>query len=77
VSSGPQASPRGIARLGLQRSLRGLEARGVEISKHLHRGLNLCPDAEELTRFLERAVTATREADLVTEEPSLRPSHGS
>ncbi|MEU6093991.1 hypothetical protein [Streptomyces sp. NPDC047079] len=57
--------------------LRVLDRRGVAFSKHLHRGLNLCPDADALTRFLDRAVTAAHEADLVVEEPSPRPPDGS
>ncbi|MBC9725701.1 hypothetical protein [Streptomyces sp. TRM68367] len=55
--------------------LRVLDTRGVEFDKHLHRGLHLCPDTDRLTRFLDRAVTATDEADLVAGEPS--SSHGS
>ncbi|MCK8435167.1 hypothetical protein G3I77_19735 [Streptomyces sp. D2-8] len=56
--------------------LRVLEARGVEFSKHLHRGLHLCSDADRLTRLLDRAVTATHEADLVAGEPSPRAPDG-
>lgn len=56
-------------------TLRVLETRGVAFDKHLHRGLNLCDDTDRLTRFLDRAVTATHEADLVTGEP-VPPSSG-
>lgn len=57
--------------------LRVLDTRGVAYSKELHRFVNLCPDAAALTRFLDRAVTATHQADLVTGEPSPRSSGGS
>jgi hypothetical protein len=57
--------------------LRVLDTRGVEFSKELHRGVNLCPDADVLTRFLDQAVTATHQADLVTGEPRPRSSDGS
>lgn len=57
--------------------LRVLDTRGVEYSKELYRGVNLCPDAELLTRFLDRALTATRQADLVTKETSPRSADGS
>lgn len=53
--------------------LRVLATRGIGFSKHLHRGVHLCPDANMLTRFLDRAVTATREADLVAGESSGSP----
>lgn len=49
--------------------LRVLDTRGVAFDKHLFRALNLCSDADLLTRFLDGAVSATRESDLVTEEP--------
>jgi hypothetical protein len=47
--------------------LRVLDTRGVSFGqdKHLFRPLNLCTDADLLTRFLDRAVTATDAADLV------------
>ncbi|MDO0912455.1 hypothetical protein QQM39_16835 [Streptomyces sp. DT2A-34] len=54
-----------------------LDTRGVVFDKHLHRGLNLCLDTDKLTRFLDRAVTATHEADLVAGEPSQRSPDGS
>jgi hypothetical protein len=57
--------------------LRVLDTRGVEFDKHLHRALNLCPDTDALTRFLDRAVTATHEADLVAGEPGLAAPGGS
>ena len=57
--------------------LRVLDTRGVEFSKHLHRVLNVCNDADALTRLLGRAVTVTGEADLVTGELSLRSRVGS
>ncbi|MEV2216312.1 hypothetical protein AB0H86_33655 [Streptomyces sp. NPDC050997] len=52
--------------------LRVLDTRGVGFSKELHRGVNLCHDAQQLTRFLDRALTATQQADLVTGETSPR-----
>ncbi|GCB46736.1 hypothetical protein SNL152K_4034 [Streptomyces sp. NL15-2K] len=57
--------------------LRVLDTRGVEFSKEFHRGVNLCPDADVLTRFLDRAVTATHQTDLVTGESSPGSSDGS
>ncbi len=57
-------------------TLRVLHTRGVEFDKHLHRGLNLCRDVDKLTRFLDRAVTATHEADLVAGEPGRRSPDG-
>jgi hypothetical protein len=57
--------------------LRVLDTRGVAFDKHLFRALNLCSDADLLTRFLDRATTATQEADLVAGEPSPRSSDGS
>ncbi|MDH6623704.1 hypothetical protein M2271_001496 [Streptomyces sp. LBL] len=52
--------------------LRVLDTRDVGFSKELHRGVNLCHDADLLTRFLDRALTATHQADLVTGETSPR-----
>jgi hypothetical protein len=46
--------------------LRVLDTRGVGFSKELHRGVSLCGDADLLTRFLDRALTAAHQADLVT-----------
>ena len=59
--------------------LRVLDTRGVSFGqdKHLFRALNLCGDADLLTRFLDRALTATHAADLVAGEPSLRKPDGS
>jgi hypothetical protein len=57
--------------------LRVLDARNVEYSKELYRGVNLCGDADLLTRFLDRALTATHQADLVTGEASPRSPDGS
>lgn len=54
--------------------LRVLNARGVAFGKHLHRGLNLCLDTDKLTHFLDRAVTATHEADLIAGRPTSRRS---
>ncbi|MFJ9628684.1 hypothetical protein ACIRU8_13400 [Streptomyces sp. NPDC101175] len=45
--------------------LRVLDTRGVEYDKHLFRALNLCSDAELLTLYLDRAVTATDDAQVV------------
>jgi hypothetical protein len=56
--------------------LRVLDTRGVEFSKELHRGVHVCPDVDVLTRFLDRAVTATHQADLVTEVPGHRSPDG-
>ncbi|MEU6377576.1 hypothetical protein [Streptomyces sp. NPDC046909] len=56
--------------------LRVMDTRGVDFSKELYRGVNLCLDADLLTRFLDRAVTATQEADLVAGEPGLRSADG-
>lgn len=53
--------------------LRVLDTRGIAFDKHLHRGLNLCLHTDRLTRFLDRAVSAAHEADLVVGEP-IRPS---
>ncbi|MET9964969.1 hypothetical protein ABZZ80_03330 [Streptomyces sp. NPDC006356] len=57
--------------------LRVLDRRDVVVDKHVLRALDLCPDVDLLTRFLNRPVTATHAGDLVTEEPGPRPSHGS
>ncbi|MEV2194207.1 hypothetical protein AB0I02_24940 [Streptomyces phaeochromogenes] len=59
--------------------LRVLDARGLDFGedKHLFRALNLCTDADLLTRFLDRAVTATHAGDLVAGEPSLLERDGS
>ncbi|MGW0756784.1 hypothetical protein ACWD1Y_09900 [Streptomyces sp. NPDC002814] len=57
--------------------LRILDTRGVKFDKHLHRARHLCPDTDALTRFLDRAVTATHEADLVAGEPGLAAPGGS
>ncbi|MFC8666283.1 hypothetical protein [Streptomyces sp. NPDC057199] len=59
--------------------LRVLDTRGLDFGqdKHLFRPLNLCTDADLLTRFLDRAVTATHAADLVAGEPSLLERDGS
>ncbi len=61
--------------------LRVLDTRGVAVSKHFFRPLNLCTDADTLTRLLEQAVTVAQETDLFTEEftgdPGPRWSHGS
>ncbi|MFF3510209.1 hypothetical protein [Streptomyces sp. NPDC002573] len=58
-------------------ALRVLDTRGVGFSKDLHRGLNLCVDPDALTRFLDRAVTATHETDVVAGEPGRRSAGGS
>lgn len=58
-------------------TLHVLDTRGIEYSKHLFRPLYLCGDADLLTRFLGRAVTATHEADLLTGEPNSRSPNGS
>ncbi|MGX1909652.1 hypothetical protein ACWIID_12390 [Streptomyces phaeochromogenes] len=59
--------------------LRVLDTRGVSFGqdKHLFRALNLCGDVDLLTRFLDRALTATHVADLVAGELSLLEPDGS
>ncbi len=54
--------------------LRVLETRGLDFGqdKHVFRPLNVCTDADLLTRLLDRAVTVTHEAELVAGEPSLQ-----
>ncbi|MEV7139836.1 hypothetical protein [Streptomyces tauricus] len=54
--------------------LRVLDTRGLDFGddKHLFRPLHVSTDADLLTRLLDRAVTVTREADLVAGEPSLQ-----
>ncbi|MDW4904917.1 hypothetical protein RB628_06030 [Streptomyces sp. ADMS] len=58
-----------------------LDTRGVAISKHFFRPLNLCTDAGTLTRLLEQAVTVAQGTDAFTgeftEDPRSRRSHGS
>ena len=48
---------------------RVLDGRDVSVDNHVLRALDLSPDVDLLTRFLDRAVTATHEADLVAGEP--------
>ncbi|MFJ8937836.1 hypothetical protein ACIRL0_19295 [Streptomyces sp. NPDC102365] len=54
--------------------LRVLDVRGLDFGtdKDFFRPLNLLSDADMLTRFLDRAVTATHAADLLAGEPSLQ-----
>ncbi|WP_225832492.1 hypothetical protein [Streptomyces sp. NK08204] len=46
--------------------LRVLEVRDIEVSKEIFRPLSLCPDADALTRYLDRAVTASTPEELFT-----------
>ncbi|MGI5457133.1 hypothetical protein ACQEWB_29015 [Streptomyces sp. CA-249302] len=48
--------------------LRVLDRRDVVVDNHVLRALDLCPDADLLTRFLDRAVTAARKSDPVVGE---------
>ena len=61
--------------------LRVLDTRGIAVSKHFFRPLNLCTDADTLTRLLEQAVTVDQGTDAFTGEftvdPRPRRSHGS
>ncbi|WP_210585323.1 hypothetical protein [Streptomyces sp. GESEQ-35] len=47
--------------------LRVLETRGIPVSTEIYRALSTCPDADALTRFLDRAVTVTDAMDLFNE----------
>ncbi|MEU5095933.1 hypothetical protein [Streptomyces sp. NPDC020996] len=46
--------------------LRVLEVRDINVRKEIYRYLSMCPDPDALTRYLDRAVTASTSEELVT-----------